>query len=69
VRAGEPDCIPHSRNELIKVRLLKTNPQITLGEIGRLDWALYLPANSITEIYYQFAIEHPDNIQPIGLEI
>jgi uncharacterized protein (TIGR02231 family) len=61
------DQIPHSRNDLIKVKLNKITPAITLGELGRLNWQLDLAANSKTEIYYQFAIEHPENAQIMGL--
>jgi uncharacterized protein (TIGR02231 family) len=63
------DQIPHSRNDQIKVKLTKINPQIQLGELGRLTWELDLAANSKTDIYYQFAIEHPDNIQVMGLNV
>jgi uncharacterized protein (TIGR02231 family) len=61
--------IPHSRSEQIKVKLIKVNPQIPLGEMGILTWSLDLPANGKLEIYYQFAIEHPQFIQIVGLEI
>ncbi len=63
------DQIPHSRNEQIKVKLIKINPQIQLGELGRLAWELDLPANKKTEIQYQFSIEHPEGIQLQGLDI
>ena len=63
------DQIPHSRNEQIKVKILKINPQIQPGELGRLAWELDLPANSKTEVYYQFSIEHPEGIQVQGLDV
>jgi uncharacterized protein (TIGR02231 family) len=63
------DQIPHSRNEQIKVKLIKINPQIQPGELGRLAWELDLPANGKTEINYQFSIEHPENIQVQGLDV
>jgi uncharacterized protein (TIGR02231 family) len=63
------DRIPHSRNEQIKVKLIKSMPQIQPGELGRLAWELDLPANSKTEINYQFSIEHPEHIQIQGLDI
>lgn len=63
------DRIPHSRNEQIKVKLIKTTPQIQLGELGKLTWELDLPANSKTELYYQFTIEHPEHIIVTGLKI
>jgi uncharacterized protein (TIGR02231 family) len=61
--------IPHSRHEQIKIKLTKTTPQIQLGELGRLKWELNLPANHSMEIYYQFTIEHPENVQIDGLTI
>jgi uncharacterized protein (TIGR02231 family) len=63
------DQIPHSRNEQIKVKLMKISPQIPLGELGRLTWELNLAAHSKTDIYYQFAIEHPENLQVVGLNV
>jgi uncharacterized protein (TIGR02231 family) len=63
------DLIPHSRTEQIKVKLMKINPQIQLGELGRLVWNLDLPANKKTEITYQFSIEHPEGIQVQGLGV
>ncbi len=63
------DQIPHSRNEQIKVKVLKISPQIQLGELGKLTWELDLPANAKTEIYYQFSIEHPEHLYIRGLDI
>lgn len=63
------DRIPHSRNEQIKVKLIKVTPQIQLGELGRLGWELDLPANSKTEINYQFSIEHPEAVLVQGLDV
>jgi uncharacterized protein (TIGR02231 family) len=63
------DQIPHSRNEQIKVKVTKVKPQIQPGELGRLSWEMDLPAKGTTEISYQFSIEHPENIQVIGLDI
>ena len=62
------DQIPHSRNEKVKVKLLKVEPQIQPGELGRLVWKLDLPANTQTQIEYQFSIEHPEAIQVQGLD-
>jgi uncharacterized protein (TIGR02231 family) len=61
--------IPHSRNEQIKAKLTKSSPSIQLGELSRLTWELNLSAQSKTEVYYQFTIEHPENIQVIGLDL
>ncbi len=63
------DQIPHSRNEQIKVKIVKISPQIQLGELGKLSWELDLPANAKTEIYYQFSIDHPDRLHIQGLNI
>jgi uncharacterized protein (TIGR02231 family) len=63
------DQIPHSRNEQIKVKVLKISPQISLGELGKLTWELDLPATAKTEIYYQFSIEHPEHLHVRGLDI
>ncbi len=63
------DQIPHSRTDLIKVKLNKTTPTIAIGELGRLHWHLDLAANRKTEVYYQFAIEHPENAQITGLSL
>jgi uncharacterized protein (TIGR02231 family) len=61
--------IPHSRSEQIKVKLIKVSPQIPLGEMGILTWSLDLPTNGKLEIYYQFAIEYPQSMQIVGLEV
>ncbi len=63
------DQIPHSRNEQIKVKIIKLTPQIQLGELGKLIWELELPPNGKTEISYQFSIEHPEQLQVQGLDI
>jgi uncharacterized protein (TIGR02231 family) len=63
------DQIPHSRNEQIKVKIIKISPQIQLGELGKLSWELDLPAHGKTEIYYQFSIEHPEHLHIQGLDI
>jgi uncharacterized protein (TIGR02231 family) len=63
------DQIPHSRSERIKIKLLKVNPQIAIGELGRLSWQLELSPRSKQEINYQFEVEHPSSIQPTDLGI
>jgi uncharacterized protein (TIGR02231 family) len=60
--------IPHSRNEKIKVKLLKSSPEVQVGDLGRMDWQLNLAANQKLEVYYQFSIEHPEYVQVIGLQ-
>jgi uncharacterized protein (TIGR02231 family) len=61
--------LPVSRNEQIKVRLTRTNPQIQLGEMGILEWEITLTAQEKREIYYQFTVEHPPELTVIGLDI
>ena len=61
--------LPVSRNEQIKVRLSRSNPQIQLGEMGILEWELTLPAQEKRDIYYQFNVEHPPDLMVVGLDI
>ncbi|MDF5709972.1 MAG: mucoidy inhibitor MuiA family protein [Nostoc sp. S4] len=61
--------LPVSRNEQIKVRLIRTNPQIQLGEMGILEWQLSLALQERREIYYQFTVEHPPELTVFGLDI
>jgi uncharacterized protein (TIGR02231 family) len=60
--------LPVSRNEQIKVRLIRSNPQIQLGEMGILEWELTFAAQERREIYYQFNVEHPPELMVIGLD-
>jgi uncharacterized protein (TIGR02231 family) len=61
--------LPVSRNEQIKVRLIRSNPQIQLGEMGILEWMLTLAPEERKEIYYQFTVEHPPELTVVGLDI
>jgi len=61
--------LPVSRNEQIKVRLNRTNPQIQSGEMGLLEWALRLAPKGGQEIYYQFTVEHSPALTVTGLNI
>jgi uncharacterized protein (TIGR02231 family) len=61
--------LPVSRNEQIKVRLIRSNPQIQLGEMGILEWMLTLAPEERREIYYQFTVEHPPELTVVGLDI
>ncbi|MGI8504875.1 MAG: mucoidy inhibitor MuiA family protein [Hassallia sp.] len=61
--------LPVSRNEQIKVRLIRSNPQIQLGEMGILEWLLSLAPEERREIYYQFTVEHPPELTVVGLDI
>jgi uncharacterized protein (TIGR02231 family) len=61
--------IPLSRNEQIKVRLTRCNPQIEADKMGILEWSLLLPPQSKQEIYYQFLVEHSPDLTVVGLNI
>ncbi|QLE55536.1 mucoidy inhibitor MuiA family protein [Nostoc sp. TCL26-01] len=61
--------LPVSRNEQIKVRLNRSNPQIQLGEMGILEWNLNILPQEKQELFYQFTIEHPPELTIIGLNI
>jgi uncharacterized protein (TIGR02231 family) len=61
--------LPISRNEQIKVRLSRSNPQIQLGEMGILEWAFTLSPQAKCEIFYQFIVEHPPELTVVGLDI
>ncbi|MBK1988059.1 mucoidy inhibitor MuiA family protein [Sphaerospermopsis aphanizomenoides BCCUSP55] len=63
------DQLPVSRNEQIKVRLTRSNPQIQLSEIGILEWDIVLAAQEKQEVYYQFTVEHPPELTVLGLDI
>jgi uncharacterized protein (TIGR02231 family) len=59
--------LPVSRDERIKVRLLRTQPEITEGNMGTLEWLLVLAPKSQPEsrqeIAYQSSTEYPTNLQ------
>ncbi|BAZ47652.1 hypothetical protein NIES4103_02540 [Nostoc sp. NIES-4103] len=61
--------LPVSRNEQIKVRLTRSNPQIQLGEMAILEWLLTISPQEPREIFYQFIVEHPPEITVVGLDI
>jgi uncharacterized protein (TIGR02231 family) len=59
--------IPKSKHEQIKIYLNRTNPQIQLGEMGILEWELKMAPQSKQEIYYQFIVEYPPQLDVVGL--
>jgi Domain of unknown function (DUF4139) len=61
--------IPHSRNEKIKIKLLKTEPATQLGKLGLLEWQMPLAVQQTREIYYQFSIEYPEDMSIEGFDI
>lgn len=61
--------LPISRSEQIKIRLTRSNPQVQMGEMGLLEWSLTLLPQSSQDLYYQFTIEHPLDLNVFGLDI
>jgi uncharacterized protein (TIGR02231 family) len=61
--------LPVSRNEKIKVRLTRIDPQLQTGELGQLEWTLDLPAMSQRTLTYQFIVEYPPELTLSGLDI
>ena len=61
--------LPVSRHEQVKVRLILSNPEIQVGEMGMLEWSLVVSPLSKQELYYQFAIEYSSEITLAGLDI
>lgn len=61
--------IPKSKHEQIRIYLNRSNPQIQLAEMGILEWELRMAPQSKQEIYYQFVIEYPPNLNVVGLDI
>jgi len=61
--------LPVSRHEQIKVNLTRIDPQIETEEMGVLEWAIALPPQSRSEVYYQFSVEHPTDLTIVGLDI
>jgi uncharacterized protein (TIGR02231 family) len=55
--------LPISRDEKIKIRLLRTHPEIELGDMGKLEWSLVLQPlshkQSSKEIIYESSTEYP----------
>lgn len=69
VKLNLTEQIPHSLNEKIKVRLMKSEPTIALGELGQIEWNLELAANAPRTIYYQFVVEHPEDVRLSGFRL
>ncbi|MBE9207179.1 mucoidy inhibitor MuiA family protein [Nostoc sp. LEGE 06077] len=61
--------LPVSRNEQIKIRLTRIQPQIQLGEVGILEWELSILPQERREVYYQFTLEHPPELTVVGLDM
>lgn len=58
--------LPVTRDERIKIRLLRTQPEIPEGDMGTLEWLLVLAPKSEKEsrqeIFYQSSTEYPTNL-------
>ncbi len=61
--------LPVSCHQQLKVRLVDCQPSISIGDMGILEWTLFLPPLSSQDLSYQFAIEHPPELQVAGLDI
>jgi uncharacterized protein (TIGR02231 family) len=61
--------LPVSRNEQIKVKLTRSQPQVQPGELGTLEWDFALPPKARREVTYQFTVEHPSDLHVTGLGI
>ncbi len=61
--------LPVSRHESIKVRLNRTNPGVQPTDLGLLEWAVSLPSHARRELYYQFVVEYPAEVNLSGLNI
>jgi uncharacterized protein (TIGR02231 family) len=69
VKLNLTEQIPHSLNEKIKVRLIKSEPTIAPRELGQIEWDLEFAANESRIIYYQFVVEHPEDVQLSGFRL
>lgn len=61
------DQIPVSRNETLKVKLVRSEPQAPVGEMGELRWELSLAAGEERDIVFAFQVEMPLDSQAEGL--
>ncbi|MGQ4648143.1 mucoidy inhibitor MuiA family protein [Lyngbya aestuarii] len=61
--------LPVSRHEQVKVSLTDCRPRIETNEKGMLQWSLTLDSNSQQELYYQFKVEHPAELNVVGMDI
>lgn len=61
------DQIPVSRNETLKVKLVRSEPQTSVGEMGELRWELGLAAGEERDIVFAFQVEMPLDSQAEGL--
>jgi uncharacterized protein (TIGR02231 family) len=63
------DQIPQSANEQIKVKLIEATPAVTeQTQLNLLKWELTLKPNEKREVIFAFQVEHPAEMQVVGLE-
>ena len=62
------DQIPVSRHEAIKIKLEQVSPAVTeQTELNMLEWRLSLAAKETKTIVYEYAVEHPREMDVMGL--
>lgn len=63
------DQIPVSRHEEIKIKLEQVSPAVTeQTELNMLEWRLSLAAKETKTIVYEYAVEHPREMEVMGLQ-
>jgi uncharacterized protein (TIGR02231 family) len=68
VTAVVKDHIPVSRHEQIKLKLEEIKPQpAEQTELNLLEWQLTLPSGAAQTVHYAYLVEHPRNLQVVGL--
>lgn len=61
------DQVPTSRHEDLKVRLLRSDPEVEPGEMGELRWSLGLAGGEEREVRFTFQVDMPLDRQAVGL--
>ena len=61
------DQLPVSRHESLRVKLVRSVPEIEAGEMGELRWRLDLAPGEERELLFYFQVEMPLEQQVIGL--
>lgn len=69
IKLSVQDQIPVSRHEDIKVRLAEALPKpVEVSDLNLIRWELDVPAGATREITYTYTVEHPRDMQVVGLE-
>lgn len=55
--------LPVSRIRAIRVNLVKSDPAISLNEVGQCRWSMQLAAQKTHYIYYEYTVEHPSSLE------